>query len=209
MVPPKALILMLGSCALGCAPAPVMVPLSPPPVAPPVLTRPEVREGVPRAEHSLLMKPTLVEDLVVQGAESDVRILLGAVFGSGLHGGRHTMGLALVFQAIGTPVEPALGVSRSIEVMADGEVVVSSPIELGQLYHRDERMETLIVPIDPAHLGDIVGADRVEMQLGTTVAFRLGEQNLRDFGELMSKITEDVNRVRRAVISESPLRKGL
>lgn len=196
-------------CASGCADPPHLVPAAPPRLAPPVMapSRPLPRSS--QGGQSLLLKPSMVEDLVVDGSGTDVRVLLGAVFGSGMHEGRPTIGLALVLQAFSAAEEPALAASRTMEVLADGEVVVRRTIELGQLYHRESGLETLIIPIEPAYLGDIVGADRVEMQLGSSVAFRLGEQNLRDFEQLMSRITEDVNQVRRAFVEEHPLRKGM
>jgi len=210
MVRAKVLVLMLGAGTLGCVGPRMDLPVAPTPLAPPVMaTLPAEPALLPRAGRSFLMKPGLVEDLMVAGSESDVRLLVGAVFGSGMADGRHTIGLALVFQAIGAPVEPALGVSHKIAVVVDGEVIVERDIDLERLYHREQGIETLVVPIEPAHLGDIVGADQVEMQLGTSLAFRLGDQSRRDFGELMSKITEDVNRVRRSQIAEHPLRKGL
>lgn len=208
MVRAKVLVLMLGAGTLGCAGPGTVLPVAPTPLDPPVMAIIPADPAARPAGRSLLMKPGLVEDLLVEGAESDVRLLVGAVFGSGMTDGRHTLELALVFQAIGAPVEPALDVSHTIAVLADGEVVVERRIDLEQLYHREQGVETLVVPIDPGHLGDIVGADRVEMQLGSRLAFRLGDRNRRDFGELMSRITEDVNRARRALIAEHPLRKG-
>jgi hypothetical protein len=159
-----------------------------------------------------LLRPTRVEDLEVRGPGAGCTVLIGALFGSRTQSGRASVGVALVLQAVGAPLGPALAAPQSIEVWIDGQLLVQSPIEGGKLYYvevsRMGPVETLLVPIDPVHLANIAAGERVEIRLGSDMEFRLGEGHRRDFGDLASRITEDLRATDGALVAQRLVRKG-
>lgn len=144
---------------------------------------------------SVLLIPTVVENLVAVGPAARSRIFVGAIFATQFVGRDRVAGLALIFKSVGGGLGPALTVSPEVVLWVDGDRVINGSVAKTGLYSVERGrwgpVENLVLPVRPDVVERIAAGSHVSVRIGDLVTFTLSVTHLADLKAFLEQIPED------------------
>jgi hypothetical protein len=146
---------------------------------------------------SVLLVPVTVKVLAAARPVARSRVSVGALVALQTVGTDEIAGLALVSQAVGGGLGAVLSVRPTVEIFVDGERVDNAPALDARLYSITRGpwgpVETVMLPVLPALLGQIAGAAEAQVVLGNALHLALDRHQLAGFTELLREIPPDAD----------------
>jgi hypothetical protein len=127
--------------------------------------------------------------------QGSVTLSVGALYmAAEAPGGEHT--LALVLRSVNADDRPILASGSNLLLEVDGTYLASSPRPGGHTYEVERSArgvtETVMVPIDPAMMADLVDAEVVRGRLGPWFSFVLPRTHRAALTGILARIPSDV-----------------
>jgi len=184
---------VLSGCASAHIPLnPAVVETAVPPVQASISSRIRKVTNQSSRLQSVLLVPVAVRILAAAGPVAHNRVSVGALFALQAVGTDEIAGLALVFQAVGGGLGPALSVRPTVEIFVDGESIVDGPVLDARLYSIAPGpwgpVETVMLPVLPVLLDRIAAGAEAQVVLGNTLHISLDLDQLSGFTELLGEI---------------------